>query len=85
VELIPRLSPRHPPAGAHPCTVARNGKAYPMMAILGFIAFTVAAILELVKTHLDAVIWLIIIGGALVCADVAWGWYGRRGVRRVVP
>jgi hypothetical protein len=56
-----------------------------MMAILGFIAFTVAAILELVKTHLDAVIWLIIIGGALVCADVAWGWYGRRGVRRVVP
>jgi hypothetical protein len=51
-----------------------------MLAILGFIAFAIAAILELVKTHVDAVIWLIILGGLLVCADVAWGWY-----RRVTP
>jgi hypothetical protein len=49
-----------------------------MLAILAFISFAIAGILELVKTHVDAVIWLIIIGGLLICAEVAWGWYGRR-------
>jgi hypothetical protein len=55
-----------------------------MLAILGFIAFAIAAILELVKVHQNAIIWLVIIGGLLVSAAVAWGWYGtRRG--HVVP
>jgi hypothetical protein len=49
-----------------------------MLAILGFIAFAIAGILELVKTHQNAVIWLVIVGGLLVCAEVLWGWYGRR-------
>jgi hypothetical protein len=54
-----------------------------MMAIAGFVAFVVAAVLELVKAHVNAVIWLVIIGGALVCAEVAWGWYGVRRGRTV--
>jgi hypothetical protein len=45
-----------------------------MLAILGFVAFVIAAILHLVKHDAGAVLWLIIIGGALVCAEVAWGW-----------
>jgi hypothetical protein len=54
------------------------------LAVLALVAFVVAAILELVKTHLNAVIWLIIIGGILVSSHGIWGWYGtRRG--RVVP
>jgi uncharacterized membrane protein len=56
----------------------------PMLAILGFTAFVIAAILELVKVHQNAVIWLVIIGGLLVSSAVAWAWYGtRRG--HVVP
>lgn len=51
------------------------------MAIAGFIAFVIAGILNLIKSHPDLALWLIIIGGALVCAEVAWGWYGRRGRR----
>lgn len=45
-----------------------------MLAILGFVAFVIAAVLHLVKHDPGAVTWLIIIGGALVCAEVAWGW-----------
>jgi hypothetical protein len=56
-----------------------------MLAALGFVAFVIAGILELTKTHLDAVIWFIIVGGALVAAEVIWGWnrggrYNRTGV-----
>jgi hypothetical protein len=56
-----------------------------MLAAIGLVLFIIAAILELVKQHLDWVIWLVIIGGALVAADVIWGWrragagYYRRG------
>ena len=49
-----------------------------MLAVAGFVAFVIAAILQLVKSHVDLVIWLVIVGGLLVCAEVAWGWYGRR-------
>ena len=49
-----------------------------MLAILGLVAFIIAGILELVKTHISAVIWLVIIGGILICAEAIWGWYGRR-------
>jgi hypothetical protein len=56
-----------------------------MLAVLAFVAFVVAGILELTKTHLNVVIWLVIIGGALVAAEVIWGWnrtgrYSRTGV-----
>lgn len=52
-----------------------------MLAIAGFIAFVIAAILQLVGSHANIEIWLIIIGGALVCAHcVAYGraWYTSR-------
>jgi hypothetical protein len=52
-----------------------------MLAILAVVAFVIAGILELVKTHLNAVIWCVIIGGILICAEVIWGWYGRRTAR----
>jgi len=45
-----------------------------LLAIVGFVLYVVAGILELVNKHLNWVIWLIIIGGALVAIDVAWGW-----------
>lgn len=56
-----------------------------MLAVIGLVLYVIAAILELVNKHLNYVIWLIIIGGALVAADVIWGWhragpgYYRRG------
>jgi O-antigen/teichoic acid export membrane protein len=46
-----------------------------MLAVLAIVAFIIAAILELTKTHLDAVIWLIIAGGILVSAHCLWGYY----------
>jgi hypothetical protein len=52
-----------------------------MLAVLAFVAFVVAAVLEFVKTHLSAVIWLVIIGGILISAHVLWGWYGTRRAR----
>jgi len=45
-----------------------------MLAALGFVAFVIAGILELTKTHRSAVIWLVIAGGLLVAAEVLWGW-----------
>jgi hypothetical protein len=45
-----------------------------LLAIVGFVLYVVAGILELVNKHLNWVIWLIIIGGALVAIDVAWNW-----------
>ena len=56
-----------------------------MLAAIGLVLYVIAAILELVNKHLNWVIWLVIIGGALVAADVIWGWrragagYYRRG------
>lgn len=51
-----------------------------MIGIAGIIAFVIAAVLELVKSHVDAVIWLIILGGILVGVEATFGWY--RGGRR---
>lgn len=45
-----------------------------MLAILAFIVFVIAAILKLVGKDTNALQWLLIIGGALVSAAVAWGW-----------
>jgi hypothetical protein len=45
-----------------------------MIAVVGLILYIIAAILELIGKHLDWVIWLVIIGGALVAIDVIWGW-----------
>jgi hypothetical protein len=54
----------------------------PFLAVLGFVAFAIAGILELVKSSPNpkTVIWLIIIGGLLVCAGCAFDWYGRHRV-----
>jgi hypothetical protein len=49
-----------------------------MLAIAGLIAFIIAAILELVKTHISWVVWLIIIGGILICAHAVFGYWGTR-------
>jgi hypothetical protein len=49
-----------------------------MLAILGLVAFIIAAILQLVKVHLNDVVWLLIIGGILICSHAIWGWYGAR-------
>jgi hypothetical protein len=54
-----------------------------VLAVLGFILFAIGIILNLVGKHTDWIIWLVLVGGALVCAEVAWGWrrsgYYRRG------
>jgi hypothetical protein len=55
-----------------------------MLAILAFAAFVIAAILKLAGHDAGAVQWLLVIGGLLVAAEVAWGWnrggrYGRGG------
>lgn len=49
-----------------------------MIAVLGFAAFVIAGILKLVHVHQNWVTWLLIIGGLLVSAAVAWGWAGPR-------
>jgi hypothetical protein len=49
-----------------------------MLAILAIVAFVIAAILELVKVHLNDVVWLLILGGVLISAHAIWGWYGVR-------
>jgi hypothetical protein len=55
-----------------------------VLAVAALVAFIIAAILELTKTHLDAVIWLIIAGGILLSAEAIWGWNrGGRSYRRV--
>jgi hypothetical protein len=45
-----------------------------LIAVVGLILYIIAGILELISKHLNFVIWLIIIGGALVAIDVIWGW-----------
>jgi hypothetical protein len=45
-----------------------------MLAIIAFILFAVAGILKLVGKHADWILWLVIVGGALVSAEVAWVW-----------
>ncbi len=45
-----------------------------MVAVAGLVAFIIAAILELTKTHVDLVIWCIIVGGILLAAEVLMGW-----------
>jgi len=46
-----------------------------MLAVLGFILAAVGIILKLVDKHPDWITWLLLIGLALVCAEVAWGWH----------
>jgi hypothetical protein len=46
-----------------------------MLAVLGFVLFVIAAILKLVDKYPNSILWLVIVGGALVCAEVAWGWH----------
>jgi uncharacterized membrane protein len=45
-----------------------------MLAVIGLVLYVIAAILQLTSKYTDKVIWLVIIGGALVAIDVAWGW-----------
>ena len=45
-----------------------------MLAIIGLVLYVIAGILKLVNQHTDMLWWLVIIGGALVAIDVAWGW-----------
>ena len=45
-----------------------------MLAILGFVAFVIAAFLKFDGHHQSPMLWAIIIGGLLVSAEVAWGW-----------
>lgn len=52
-----------------------------MLAIASLIGFVIAGILQLIGTHANIEIWLIIISGALVAAHCcAYGrtWYTRR-------
>jgi len=56
-----------------------------MLSILGFVAGLIAGILKLTGKHENFVIWLIILAVLLVCADVAWGFYGRRWGNRTGP
>jgi hypothetical protein len=46
-----------------------------MLAVIGFILYVIGIILKLVDKHPDWIIWLILVGGALVAADVIWGWH----------
>jgi uncharacterized membrane protein len=46
-----------------------------VLALLGFIAAIFAGLLELLGGHGKAVTILLIIGLALVCAEVAFGWH----------
>jgi high-affinity Fe2+/Pb2+ permease len=55
-----------------------------MLAAIAVVLFIVAAILKLVGKHADWLLWLVIIGGALVSIEVAWflrrhGWYRTPG------
>jgi hypothetical protein len=45
-----------------------------MFALLGVILGAIALILKLVGTHLNWIIWLLIIAVILIGADVVWGW-----------
>lgn len=45
-----------------------------MLALLGVILAAIALILKLVGTHLNWIIWLLIIAVILIGADVVWGW-----------
>ena len=55
-----------------------------MLAVLGFFLAVAGMILKLVDKHGNWIIWLLLIGLALVCAEVAWGWH-RSGMYRRTP
>ena len=55
-----------------------------MLAVLGFVLAVVGMILKLVDKHGNWIIWLLLVGLALVCAEVAWGWH-RGGYYRRTP
>jgi len=52
-----------------------------VLAVLGFVLAVVGMILKLVDKHGNWIIWLLLVGLALVCAEVAWGWH-RSGMYR---
>lgn len=46
----------------------------PLLAIAAFIVFVIAGLFKLVGHDTQVIQWLLIIGGLLVSAAVAWGW-----------
>lgn len=46
-----------------------------MFAVIGFILFVTGIILNLVGKHTDWIIWLVLFGGALACAELIWSWH----------
>jgi cytochrome bd-type quinol oxidase subunit 1 len=56
-----------------------------MLALIGFILGIVAAVLKLQHGNGDTILWLVIFGVILGCAEMVFGWYrggyyGRRNV-----
>jgi hypothetical protein len=45
-----------------------------MFAVVGLIAFIVAAILRLIGKHAGIVDWMVIIGGLAYGLHLLWGW-----------
>ena len=79
----------HTPGGHHETPEpARNPalqrRVQAVLAVLGFVLAVVGMILKLVDKHGNWIIWLLLIGLALVCAEVAWGWH-RSGMYRRTP
>jgi hypothetical protein len=56
-----------------------------MLAVLGLIAFAIAALLNLLHMDPQNVLWLVIVGGILICAHGIWGWYGTSRWGRRTP
>lgn len=57
---------------------------YPILSGFAFAAFVVAAILKLVNQHVNAVIWLLIVGDLLLAADMIFGAFSYYRRRRAV-
>jgi hypothetical protein len=53
-----------------------------MFGIAGLICFVIAALFKLLNTHLDAMDWLIIIGGILYGIEIVFGYFGWKPLRR---
>lgn len=56
-----------------------------MLAILAFVVAVIAALLQFLGGHQHVVIWLLIIGGLLLSAEVAWGVHRAGWYRRPAP
>ena len=42
------------------------------LALIGFVLFVIAAVLQLIGGHAVTEMWCIIIGGALACLAIGW-------------